>query len=40
MIFGNIENLFNLTYVASNSGFGQPQTGTPCSPFVGLRLRL
>ena len=39
-IFGNIENLFNLTYVASNNGFGPPQLGTPVSPFVGLRIRL
>jgi outer membrane receptor protein involved in Fe transport len=39
-IFGNVENLFNVTYVASNNGFGPPQLGTPFSPFVGLRLRL
>jgi iron complex outermembrane receptor protein len=39
-VFGNIENLFNLSYVASNSGFGPPQLGTPFSPFVGLRMRL
>jgi outer membrane receptor protein involved in Fe transport len=39
-IFGNIENLFNLTYVASNNGFGPPQLGTPFSPFAGLRMRL
>jgi outer membrane receptor protein involved in Fe transport len=39
-IFGNIENLFNVIYVASNNGFGPPQPGTPFSPFVGLRMRL
>ena len=39
-VFGTIENLFNLTYVASNSGFGPPQLGTPFSPFAGLRMRL
>jgi outer membrane receptor protein involved in Fe transport len=39
-MFGNIENLFNLTYVASDNGFGPSQLGTPFSPFVGLRMRL
>jgi outer membrane cobalamin receptor len=39
-IFGTIENLFSLTYIASNSGFGPPQLGTPVSPFLGLRMRL
>jgi len=39
-MFGNVENLFNSTYVASNNGFGPPQLGTPFSPFVGLRMRL
>jgi outer membrane receptor protein involved in Fe transport len=39
-VFGNIENLFNSTYVASNNGFGPPQLGTPFSPFLGLRMRL
>jgi outer membrane cobalamin receptor len=39
-IYGTLENLFDLTYVASNSGFGPPQRGTPFSPFAGVRMRL
>jgi iron complex outermembrane receptor protein len=39
-VFANIENLFNVTYVASNNGFGPPQLGTPFSPFAGLRMHL
>jgi outer membrane cobalamin receptor len=39
-VFLHIENLFNVHYVADNSGFNPPLRGTPFSAFVGARVQL
>jgi outer membrane receptor protein involved in Fe transport len=39
-VFLNIENLFNRSYVADNSGFNPPLFGTPLSALAGLRVKL
>jgi outer membrane receptor protein involved in Fe transport len=39
-LYAQIENLFDTTYIADNSGFEAPRRGTPFTAFVGARFVL